>query len=298
MQIEKKAEFTGHSGSVFTLASFQDKIYSGSEDGFVSRWDLNSQMQDTFSINVGEPIYSIFLLASKNQLLIGTKSGSMHVIDLLENKELHNFVVHKSTIFTFQILAKENLIIVGDSEGNLTIWDYIDWKLKLTIPLNSGKIRSICFSPSNESMYVACQNGKIYCFETEWFNQIAVWDAHPLGVNIVGFNPEKPNVLISGGKDGYLRFWNIKDSYKEVVKIPAHNYAIYGMAFFSTRNVFITVSRDKSIKCWGAFSLDVVCKLTTKQRSHTHSINTIVKTSENEFVTSGDDKRIIVWRIV
>jgi WD40 repeat protein len=295
MPLVKRIEFSGHSAAIYSVVGHQDYFFTGSGDKFVAKWNSISGVQEKFSIKLEESIFKICLANSGKNLFIGTSSGSLHIIDLLEKKEVKHYIQHKSAIFEI----KENLfaghIYSTDADGNLAVWDLFSFELLLFLPLNCGKIRSVFVD--DHFLFLACQNGEIKQFDTKNFNEINSFQAHDLGANCVLLHPEKKSVLISAGKDGFIKFWDLKNSNNLLFKIPAHNFGIYQLDFIHFNKNFVSVSRDKSIKIWDTHTLKVIQKIERKQGGHSHAVNAFWKKSENEIITVGDDKRIILWEL-
>ena len=295
MILTKKLELTGHSASIYAVGSFQGKIYTASGDKFVARWDIESGMQDNFSIKTDSSIYAIQFLQNSPFLILGTTAGAFHIIDIENKKEIRFIVQHSSPIFCIRENSSKNKVCISDADGNISIWDKTTWELILFIPLLVGKIRDILFSSEGDQMYVACQDGTIRIFDT-YFNEIKSLVAHKEGVNSLAFFPLKKNVLISGGKDGFLRVWNLKTE-ECLLQIPAHNFGIYRILFIKDGMYFVTISRDKSIKLWNAVDCSVIQKIERKNGGHSHAVNDICLLDENHVCTVGDDKRIIHWEV-
>lgn len=293
--IEKLVEITGHSGAIYAVDGLGNKVYTGSGDRFCARWDLISGTQDKFAIQADQAIYALSLLHQGQHLVLGCADGSMHVIDLEERREIKHFVQHKKAIFSLVENPLKGQLYSGDADGNLAIWNSETWELLLLLPLDCGKIRSMYVESAGESLWVCGQDGWIRKFDTTRFNEVAAWKAHDQGANVLRSFPNK-RAYISGGKDGFLRIWST-DEDRMIVEIPAHHYGIYDLVFLAEGKYFISVSRDKSIKLWDAASLEVRQKIERKHGGHSHAVNAIWKQDEFHFVTVGDDKRIIFWRI-
>jgi len=296
MKITKRVELTGHAASIYAVIAKERKIYTASGDKFVARWNLQEAKQDNFAIKSESSIYAISVLQDAPTLIIATSSGAFYVIDILQKKELHHFVQHTVAIFSIQENFTNNQVYITDADGNLSIWDKINWELILFLPLLVGKIREVLVAEDGKSIFLACQDGTIRSFDTRFFNEKSVFKAHKDGVNCLAFFPEKKNVLISGGKDGYLRVWTLNTN-ACVLEIPAHNFGIYKIEFFNNGKHFCTASRDKSIKIWDTNDCSVISKLERKQGGHSHAVNDICKLDEHTLCSVGDDKRIIIWDV-
>ena len=117
-------------------------------------------------------------------------------------------------------------------------------------------------------------------------------------VNIARSHPTK-KVLITGGKDAMLKVWNTDVNYQHLLTIPAHNWALYSIIFSSDNQYMITASRDKTIKIWDANTLDLLERIDYKShKAHTHSINCLYwPQGKDYFISGGDDKKIMAWKI-
>lgn len=296
MKITKRVELTGHAASIYAVIAKEGKVYTASGDKFVARWNLQEVKQDNFAIKTESSIYALTVLQDAPILIIGTSSGTFHVIDIVQKKELHHFVQHTVAIFSIQENYTNNQVYITDADGNLSIWDKKTWELILFLPLLVGKIRNVLVAEDGKSVFLACQDGTIRSFDTQFFNEKSVLKAHKDGVNCLAFFPEKKNILMSGGKDGYLRVWDLNTNTR-VLEIPAHNFGIYKIEFFNNGKHFCTASRDKSIKIWDASDCSVLSKVERKHGGHSHAVNDICKLKEDVLCSVSDDKRIIIWDV-
>lgn len=294
--VSKVREIVGHVASIYSIDGHKDLVYTASGDHFVARWNIESGLQDAFSIKAEKAVYALKLISSQTILAFGTNSGSIHVVDIEDKKEIRHFIQHKSAVFCIQENEFKNQVYSTDADGNLAVWKKDTWDLLLFIPLDCGKIRSIAVSSNGEQIYLACQDGNIRIFETNGFNEIANFFAHENGTNSLAIFPTNSNFLISGGKDGYLRVWNLID-FSVQIEIPAHNFAVYQILFINEGKTIVTSSRDKSIKIWNARDCSFIQKIERKHYGHSHAVNDLWKKDENHFVSVGDDKRIILWQL-
>ena len=295
MKFSKEKEIVGHSGAIYSIATNGVSIYSASADKYVVRWKLKDGSQDTFAINFEYSIYTIELIGNEF-LIAGLSSGDLHIFNLNEKKEIKFYQQHKQAVFSIKYNAQKKQFYVGDAEGNLSVWDSQSLELIIYLPLDCGKIRSIAINPSGNKFVIACQDGFIRVFETDYFNEIHSMNAHENGATAVLFHPKKEELIISGGKDALLKIWSWVEEI-EIQKIVAHTFAIYDILSLKNGGCIATASRDKNIKIW-SFEKDLLKieqRLDLKSGGHRHSVNALAKISEEQFLSCSDDKKMIVW---
>lgn len=297
MQYIQHKEISQHAMAVYALcAKDEHSFFSGGSDKVVALWDVRTGKQFPFAIQTSASIYSLAYSTEHDRIFIGLSNGDFHWVDVGKKQEVKFFKTGKEAIFSQIALNRDGLLITGDAGGFLRVWNVAQGKLLLTIPLNCGKIRALALNHDETLLAIGAQDGKIYLVETTYFNPVNNFFAHQDGCNSLRFFPKESNQLISGGKDGYIRVWNIKNGTK-LQAIPAHNYAVYQLLFSEDGKNIYTCSRDKSIKIWDTVSLSVLQKIDTKAKGHRHSVNALLLLNDT-LISSSDDKRILIWERV
>ena len=288
-------EFVGHSGQIFSLDFDGFFVYSASADKFVTRWNIIKEEQDKFAIRFEKTPYSIALISSNEKLVVGLENGDLHIFDIVQRKEIKFYQQHTKAIFFLKENQSKKHFYSCDADGNLAVWNSESLKLELILPFNCGKIRRIVLNFDESKLFLACQDGFVRILETEFYNLIDEIFTHEEGAAAICLDAENENILFTGGKDAYLKIWNLNT--KSCIKsIPAHNFVIYDILFLTNKK-FVTISRDKSIKIWDKASMSVLLKIDSKSKGHKHSVNSVVKMNENSFVTASDDRTIKCFSI-
>ncbi len=293
MKYTKHDSFTEHAGAVYALAQGRQPhtFFSASADKHVVEWNSNSQKQEPFVVKLEQAAYSILYDQESGKLFIGNALGGLHVIDAESKQELRYFTTHTNGIYDFALDQKRGQLIVAGGDGFLSVWNISTLELVRNIPLCNMKLRQLAVNVEENSIAVACGDGCVRILDLDFFNEQQTIAAHEEGATSVAWHPTK-SVLLSGGKDAHLKVWNMKDAYKCVLSIPAHNYAIYSIAF--GHSICATASRDKTIKIWDAQSFDSLQRLDAKSGGHSHSVNKILFQNE-KLISCGDDRQIIIW---
>lgn len=295
MILKKIKEFSGHSAGIYSLAYDGQFIYSGSADKFVTRWNIETGIQDKFAIKFDFPVYSICLANSNSLLFVGLASGDLHVFDLVSRTELKYFTQHKKALFSIAQNPVKKQVYTADSDGNIAVWSSQDLELLLYLPLDCGKVRRILCDDKGDYVALVCQDGTVRIFDTLHFNEINNFKAHANGVSAACFVPGSSNLLLTAGKDAWLRAWDWKNEGLKF-EVPAHNYVIYDIVSLDHGKKFVTASRDKTIKLWSMESFSFLQRLDQRSGGHRHSVNCLIKLDERTIVSGSDDKRIILWQ--
>ncbi len=285
--------FSGHAGAVYSIATDNQFVYSASTDKFVVRWDLHLMAQDKFAIKFEFTPYSICLFHENAFLAVGLANGNLHFFDIQARKELKFYTQHKTGIFSIAENPNKHQLYVGDADGNLSVWDTNTFELLIYLPFNCGKIRKIISSMDGNQFFMASQDGNIRIFDSVSFNEIACFYAHKDGATALLQCSE--NELISGGKDAHLKFLKL-DSLEFTKALPAHNFVIYDLIQLKD-SIFISASRDKSMKVWNLENRTVLTRIERKEGGHAHSVNQLARICDTQFVSCSDDGTIKVWEL-
>lgn len=291
--------YTGHKGPIYTLSKGRNgKFFSGSGDGRVVEWKGAGPDEGELIVTIPKAVFSLLLLSDERTLLIGNEAGGLHVIDLEKKLEIQLFEVHQKGIFGIVDIGNGKIACTG-GDGSLSIWNVTNntsapLKLYRQIPFGDEKLRQMVLSPNGEMLAMACGDGTIHVLDTDVFNELHTLDGHKNGATCVAYHPSKP-VLISGGKDGHLRFWHCGENYRALYVVPAHGGTLYSIAFNASGDQCATASRDKTIKLWDPGSFDPTGRLERTNGGHTHSVNDVLWLGDT-MITGSDDRTIRLWQ--
>lgn len=289
--------FASHNAPIYALCPSEKEgiFFSGGGDKIVAQWDVSAGEQLPFTVRTESPIYALEFQESTPHLFIGCSDGKIHVVDTQNRQEVKAWALHQGSVFDMKLDGMRNRLLAVSGDGVLSVWDLTDMSLLRTIPLSSGKLRQLALSPDNSMIAIADNQGPVHVLDAESYNTRATLFAHADGSTSVAWHPAKP-VLISGGKDAYLRCWNVADNFKEILGFAAHLSSIYSIVFLPGNTQFATCSRDKTIKIWDAQTLDPLKRIDFAQGGHKHSVNKLL-VSKGQLISAGDDRSINVFSL-
>ena len=300
-QLIKIGETKGHAGPIYSITrgKSSESIFTCSGDRFVAEWSIPQMEVLPFSVKLENPAFKVLHDSEQGLLLLGNSIGGIHVIDLKQGKELRLLQAHEKGVFSFLLLREGETgaqqLLSGGGGGRLNLWSYPEMELLRSIPLHPSKIRCIELLDDG-NVFIGQSNGMASVLDPIYFNTKAEWKAHEGGVFCLLHHPNKP-LIITGGKDGHLRLWH-KNTFEEVLAIPAHNFGIYDLKVIN-KTYLVSASRDKTLALWDLKSMDVLHRVSRpKVNMHTHSINCLFWDEASQvLISAGDDRRIIFWAI-
>ena len=295
----KEFQIRSHAGAIYALAAWPEKnlIFTGGSDKIVATWNVETHEQHPISIRMEDGIYAMAFCSSLNQLVVGTSKGGIHIIDLLQKKELRHLKIHEGGVFGLRYSEDGKHLFALGGDGVLSIWNTIDFSLLKLLKLSTEKLRTCWVNTTENQLWMGCGEGKIHLVDLKSFTKTLGFEAHAGSVYGMDYHASK-NTLITGGKDGHLKIWKSNSYSKPLLKIAAHNFAVYGIT--ETPYGFVSCSRDHSIKIWDKNSFEILQKLDIKSAGgHTKSVNNMLwNESLNRLVTVSDDHSIIFWKPV
>lgn len=285
---------SAHASAIYALASREDGVLlSAGGDGMVFAWDPVRPDEVRAIAKAPAPVLSI--LPHRDMVCMGTSVGEFIVVDPLSKRPIQQLLAHGKGIYAIAGIDKERVACAG-GDGVLSIWGRSEngtYDRHRMIALSDAKLRGLAPSVEHGLLAVACGDGTIRVLDTTHFNEVATFTGHIGGANAVAFHPSKP-VLVSGGKDGHIRFWDLFTDHREMMAIVAHRSTIYAMAFDARGLQCATASRDKTAKLWNASTMDPMDRLAAQQGGHTHSVNAVIWAGDRLY-TGGDDRKLVRW---
>ncbi|MFY0644841.1 MAG: hypothetical protein JXR19_10280 [Bacteroidia bacterium] len=283
IKLTKLAHLKGHSDAIYDFCVDQDRglIYSAGSDGFIVRWSIDNPDIGELVLQMDEAIYSIYLSKEGEELYAGTGKGKVYQVDL-KNSELERVIKrHNGGVFFIDKHGEE--LITGGEDGSLNIGE--NQKLKLS----KKSLRSI--AKSDKHIAIGSSDQLIYILNAS-LEVIARLEGHENSVFGLTFLDE--NLLYSCGRDAHIKLWDIW-SQKALVSVPAHTYQAKTLSFNS--ELLLSASMDKSIKVWDA-DLNLLKVIDyARNQGHINSVNKVRWLNKEMFVSSSDDRTLIIWQV-
>lgn len=293
--MDQVAKLTLHQGSVYALCGGdQSDFFSGGSEGIVARWNLNSLQDATAVAKVNGQVFSLLHLPKLARLVIGTMSGGLHVIDLVQKKEIHNITYHEQSIF--DIREHDGRVLVASKDGSLTVWNSASFQLERVLTISDQSLRVIDINDKGKVAAIGSSDNCVYLLNLETMQVTGKLEGATNSVFSVCFLDEER--LLAGSRDARLYLFNLH-SMKAEQEIKAHLYTVNSIRRIPEANLVATASRDRVIRIWNAGNLELLRSLNAeKYNGHVNSVNKLLwLPAENLLVSASDDRSVIIWKI-
>ncbi len=282
VKLAKVAQLKGHKDSIYDIDISEDGsiIYSAGADGYVVCWDWQNSKDGRVVLSAQRPLYSVYLNQINDRLYAGSQDGQIYEVDLSKNELISTVQRHKGGVFGFIEIQAE---VHSFGEDGI-----------LANRLNSKSI-------SNKSLRVAVNTGNGYAIGSSDHtikilneNKDLITEISAHENSVFALSMSGTDVLASSGRDAMIKLWDLK-SYQALKSVAAHSFQVTSLAF--QNEILLSSSMDKSIRIWND-DLDLLKVADPlRDQGHTNCVNKVKWLNQSMFVSSSDDRSIIIWEI-
>lgn len=290
-------DLTGHRSGIYALLQGDERgeLLSAGGDGSLIAWNTDNYHTKKVLTFVKDVIFCMAKTPDKTGLILGTMSGKLIKYNRKNNRIDPGLKAHDAGVFDLLFIDDNRLATIG-GDGRLKIWDAHTFTLVHEVALSDTKLRSLDLNAEKGHLAVGTIQGVITVLDVKNLKTIIRFKGHDRGIYFVKYHPHK-KMLITGCIDGVLNFWQIEKDYKHVYKRAIHQSSIYGFDHHKWDDLYVTVSKDKSVKIWDP-TFDVPKTIDRfSGPGHRFSVNTVCWLHNGLLATAGDDKLIKLWEV-
>jgi WD40 repeat protein len=230
-----------------------------------------------------------------------TVTSSLKAITVPEPQTLNG---HSGWVHAAGFSPNHRYLVSGSWDNTLRVWDR-ESRREVLPPLKGhlDKIHDVAFSTDGQLIVSASADKTLRLWNANTGDEIQSLEDHWHGVLAATFSPTGDYIL-SGGKDKRLIVWgtqkgNIRwnsQTDRENGKLAGHTGDITDVAFSPDGRLFLSASRDATIKLWN-FENDAASEKKTFNQ-HTGAVNTAAFSADGRHIVSGsDDKTLKIWDV-
>ena len=251
-----KLSLTGHISTVRGVKVSQNHpyLFSCGEDKQVKCWDLEYNKVIRHYHGHLSAVYGMDLHPIIDLLVTCGRDATARVWDMRTKAQIHCLSGHTHTVSQVKCQASEPQVITCSHDSTIRYWDLVAGKTRVTLTNHKKSVRSIVIHPILNMMASASpDNIKQWKFPDG--NFIQNMSGHNCIINCLANN--RDDVLVSGGDNGSLYFWDWSSAYNfqklQTTIQPgsiASEAGIFAMTFDKGESQLITCEADKTIKVY------------------------------------------------
>ncbi|KAH3681786.1 hypothetical protein WICPIJ_007225 [Wickerhamomyces pijperi] len=219
----------------------------------------SSTFGNSLSLRVDNGVGSISINPSGRDVVLAGRRG-IYVVDLDDPFSPPRWLHHLTSWEVADVQWSPHLhdkpsSVISTSNQKALIWNLArsgDEAIEMVLHGHSRAITDINFHPSNPDLVATCS---VDTFVLAWDTRapkrpvyaVEDWRA---GASQVKWNYQNPNLLASA-HNNYFYVWDLRNSFKPIHKVYAHDRKINGVDFSRTNeNELISCSNDQTVKFW------------------------------------------------
>jgi len=251
-----KLTLTGHISCVRGLAVSERTTYlfSCAEDKMVKCWDLEQNKVVRHYHGHLSGVYAMALHPTLDLLVTAGRDSVARVWDVRTARSVHTLAGHQNTVGTVLCNPVDPQIVTGSHDCMIRLWDLAAGKTMATLTNHKKAVRSLSSHPT-EFSFVSAAADNLKKWQTRDGKFMKNLSGHNTIINATAINED--GVLVSGGDNGSLHFWDYETGYSfqqmDTIVQPGSLDAeagIYAMSFDLTGSRLVTCEADKTLKIW------------------------------------------------
>lgn len=263
-------------------------IITGSADKQVRLFNFSSgQLTRAFA----GPTTPVTTVASGNTwLAAGSQDSRLWLWNVGDGKLVGQLNAASGAVTGLAISPSNNQLASSGMDGSLKFW---------SLPLIPGRILPTpapvlaqAATADGKKLYTAGEDGQILAWNTaSWQQPERKFTGHTGAVHAVAVNPNG-SLLVSGGKDELIRFWNPTNS-QLIETYGGHVGPVKNLAFTNS-GLLLSTGDDGSVKLWQAPGTPGTSKILTQPEPFTSAS---LSSDGITLATGGKDKQLRLWNL-
>lgn len=251
-----KLTLTGHINTVRGLAVSprHPYLFSCGEDKMVKCFDLTTNKVIRHYHGHLSGVYTLSLHPTLDVIATGGRDGVVRVWDMRTRSNIHVLTGHKGTVSDVKCQEADPQIISASLDSTVRTYDLAAGKTSAVLTHHKKGVRALTTHPK-EFTFASASAGSIKQWKCPEAAFMQNFDGHNAIINTLAVNED--NVMVSGGDNGSMCFWDWKTGYRfqdtESIAQPGSLDAeagIFAATFDRTGLRYIQGEADKTIKVY------------------------------------------------
>ncbi|MFY9610837.1 MAG: AAA family ATPase [Blastocatellia bacterium] len=302
--LELKSLFPGHTAGVRAVAFSSDGkiLASGSYDSTIILWAAEEGLMLHPPLRGHTaPVYRVAFSPDGKTLASASLDRTVRLWEVKTGQLIGKPLSHNDAVYSVAIEKNGKILASGGKDGTVRLWN-IESQKELGPPLihrhsmgdeerAADAVYNVAFSPDGNIVASGGFDGRIILWDIKERKQAG----GPLFVKAPVFSmafSHNGTMIASGDNVGEVKLWDVGT--RKVIKSlsPAHDNAVFGVAFSPDNTQLATVSTDRT-----AYIRDVVDKEAPPRqlKGYAERFLSVDFTADGNVVTGTENAMIVLW---
>jgi WD40 repeat protein/tRNA A-37 threonylcarbamoyl transferase component Bud32 len=281
----------GHSGSVnaCTVTADGRRVVSGSEDGTLKVWDLESgRVIATLEGHAGE-VRACAVTADGRRVVSGSEDGTLKVWDLESGRVVATLRGHAGSVNACAVTA-DGRAVSASEDATLKVWDLDRGQVLAVLEGHAGWVRACAVTADGRRVLSASVDGTLKVWDPGSGRALSTLEGHTDWVRACAVTADGRRA-ISASADQTLRVWDLERG-ELLATLEGHANLVEACAVTADGRRAISASYDRTLKVWDLESGQVLATL----EGHTAAVGACAVTPDGRRVISASaDRALKVW---
>ena len=276
---------SGHGGGVNALALTGDgRVVSGSSDGTVKVWDLNSGQEERTLSGHGDGVNAL-ALTGDGRVVSGSSDGTVKVWDLNSGQEQRTLSGHGDWVNALA-LTGDGRVVSGSDDGTVKVWDLNSGHEQRTLSGHGGGVRALALTGDGR-VVSGSSDGTVKVWDLNSGQEERTLSGHGGGVKALALTGD--GRVVSGSDDGTVKVWDLNSGHEQRT-LSGHGDGVNALALTGDGRV-VSGSFDGTVKVWDLNSGQEERTLS----GHGDGVNALALTGDGRVVSGSSDGTVKVW---
>ncbi len=179
----------------------------GGKFGHAVVWDVKSGRRLTEAGKEFDSVMAADISPDHKMIVIGCTSKRVKCYEVATGEELYTISKHTEWVLDTAFSPDGIMLATSDRNGNVMVWEASNGAEFHLLGQHKQACVQLAWRPDSNVLASCSTDGSIAVWEMHEGKQLKTWDAHGGGVLSVAFTPD--GRLVSSGKDGLVRLWDI-----------------------------------------------------------------------------------------
>ena len=276
---------SGHGGWVSAVALTGDgRVVSGSYDGTVKVWDLDSGQEQRTLSGHGEWVHAL-ALTGDGRVVCASDDGTVKVWNLNSGQEQRTLLGDGGVLLALA-LTGDGRVVTGSSDGTVKVWNLDSGQEQRTLSGHGGVVWALALTGDGR-VVSASDDGTVKVWDLDSGHEERTLSGHGGGVWALALTGD--GRVVSGSGDGTVKVWDL-NSGQEQRTLSGHGSGVNALALTGDGRL-VTGSSDGTVKVWNLNSGQEQRTLS----GHGRGVNALALTGDGRVVSGSGDGTVKVW---